>query len=375
MKEDLDLSRPTRELVPEVASRIFAAGDRPTLDKIRAVIGKGSATTIQSALNEWWETLGKRFKDQAHHPALPDAIADAANTFWTAALKEAEAALARHREEADARVVAAENSKRQAEEAMKAAEEEKKTAMGALDSANATIDGLERTLAAESAHKASLEQQGATLRAEAADARQEAEQARRDAAQEIERVRKDASEQIERAAKEYREQMDLAQARFESVQKRMLVEIDRERQETITARQERQKEIEGVRTEAHLTESKLRQRNNELTDKVSMLTAQVARTEGQIEEVSKQRDHLLAEAAVTVSAKRRDREARKALADEIRRRRMKKNTPIFEEHHDEIVARLEAGKKSGEIAAWLNGMGFEGGGAALNALLKQAGLW
>jgi len=38
------------------------------------------------------------------------------------------------------------------------------------------------------------------------------------------------------------------------------------------------------------------------------------------------------------------------------------------------VGRREAGEKVSEIAAWLNKAGFEGGGAALNALLKQAGL-
>jgi chromosome segregation ATPase len=356
-----------------VASQQFATGKRPTLDSVRSVIGKGSATTIQSALNNWWEDIGRRFRDQAHHPALPDSIADAANIFWQAAMKEAEKAFDKHREEADARVVEAEISKRQAEESSKAAEESRQAVQGMLESANATIDGLERTLSAESAHKASLEKQVTELRAEAQEARLDADRVRREAAQEVDLIRKDASQQIERAGKEFRDQMDLAQARFDDTQKRMLVEIDRERQAASLARQESQKQIDDIKADARLAESNLRQRIAELTGRISELTMRAARLEGQLDEVTKQRDRLLAEVSA-VSTKKRKQEGKREQVAEARQARMKRNAPVFEAFHDEIVERLDDGEKAGEIATWLNGRGFEGGGAALNALLKQAGL-
>lgn len=59
-------------------------------------------------------------------------------------------------------------------------------------------------------------------------------------------------------------------------------------------------------------------------------------------------------------------------ASEAKRER---NTPIFEEYLDEITARIDAGKKPSELAAWLNTLGFEGDGATLNGLLRKVGLW
>jgi seryl-tRNA synthetase len=167
--------------------------------------------------------------------------------------------------------------------------------------------------------------------------------------------------------------MDLAQARFDDTQKRMLVEIDRERQAASLARQESQKQVDDIKADARLTESNLRQRIAELTGRISELTMRAARLEGQLDEVTKQRDRLLAEVSA-VSTKKRKQEGKREQVAEARQARMKRNAPVFEAFHDEIVERLDDGEKAGEIATWLNGRGFEGGGAALNALLKQAGL-
>lgn len=392
---DLDLSRPTRELVFEVATRLLAEGQKPAVSNVRTILGKGSNLTIQSALNDWWQDLGRRINALYRHPTLPDSVASAAMDLWAAALKEADLANVKYRQDADARVIEAEARARSAEESLKQSEDARQTVMGELDSARATIDGLDRTLAAEVAHKDALAKQVDELNRQAREAKQEAETARKEAGDEVARIHREATEEvrlarscaaeeIERARKEFHDQLALAQERFEAVEKRMLMEIDRERQHSAAARDAAQKEIERIRGDADLEMVRLRQRNSDLTSRNSELTAHLSKLEGQVEETSRQRDRIFAELTAALSkpaaqgGRKRKRRPSRAIPDNLAKvsdARREKNAPIFEEHLAEITARLDAGEKPSEVAAWLNTMGFEGNGATLNGLLKKAGLW
>jgi hypothetical protein len=55
---------------------MLRAGDRPTIDKVRGRIGKGSPNTINPMLDLWWKTLSARLDSgpTALH-RLPESIA------------------------------------------------------------------------------------------------------------------------------------------------------------------------------------------------------------------------------------------------------------------------------------------------------------
>lgn len=303
---DLDLSRPTRELVIDVATRLLSRGEKPAVGNVRAIIGKGSNLTIQSALNDWWKDLGQRINALYRHPTLPDAVATAAIDLWAVALNEADLSNQKYRDEANAQIIAAEGRARLAEECLSTSKESYQIAMSELDSANATIDGLERTLAAEVSHKDALSKQVEELNHQAKDARLESDAARREASDEVTRIRGEtsveveharssAAEEIERARKEFHDQLALAQERFEAVERRMMMEIDRERQNSLSVRDAAQKEIQRIRDSTEMDIVRLRQQNGKLSVQNGDLTVQLSRLEGQIEEITKQRDKIFAE--------------------------------------------------------------------------------
>jgi hypothetical protein len=86
------------------ADSLLVAGERPTVDRIRAVLGSGSPNTVIRHLDAWWAHTGKRLTATAQRMALPEApehVAALAASFWTEALTaacaESEAALAGQR--------------------------------------------------------------------------------------------------------------------------------------------------------------------------------------------------------------------------------------------------------------------------------------
>lgn len=80
----------TREKVYQVADELLAQGIRPTQQNVRDQLGSGSLTTINSALNGWWQSLSERLTRRNSHPELPDAVLGAANKLWDEALANAE---------------------------------------------------------------------------------------------------------------------------------------------------------------------------------------------------------------------------------------------------------------------------------------------
>jgi len=77
----------------QAADALLLAGDRPTIERIRQQIGRGSPNTVSPYLDTWFRGLGARIKDpQAFSApaALPDPIHQAAAHFWAVALATAQ---------------------------------------------------------------------------------------------------------------------------------------------------------------------------------------------------------------------------------------------------------------------------------------------
>lgn len=76
------------------ADALLLEGARPTIERVRQKIGRGSPNTVSPHLETWFRALGARIKDPgafAAAPAIPDPVAQAAAHFWETALAEARA--------------------------------------------------------------------------------------------------------------------------------------------------------------------------------------------------------------------------------------------------------------------------------------------
>lgn len=93
----------TYEKVFEVADILLAKGKKPTQQMIRTELGSGSLTTINKALNDWWQGLGVRLLESSKRPDIPEPVFDSANTLWQQALAYAEHQLSDQRQQLEQR--------------------------------------------------------------------------------------------------------------------------------------------------------------------------------------------------------------------------------------------------------------------------------
>lgn len=81
----------TEEDVWTACDALLLAGARPTIERVRQHIGRGSPNTVSPYLDTWFKGLGGRIKDPAAFaapPELPNPIQQAAKHFWEVALAE-----------------------------------------------------------------------------------------------------------------------------------------------------------------------------------------------------------------------------------------------------------------------------------------------
>jgi Plasmid replication region DNA-binding N-term len=75
--------------VGHAADALLRLGMRPTIEKIRLKIGKGSPNTINPLLDAWWKTLSARLDSgPAALHRLPESVAHVAEALWMQALEE-----------------------------------------------------------------------------------------------------------------------------------------------------------------------------------------------------------------------------------------------------------------------------------------------
>ena len=82
----------TESDVHTAADEIVRAGERPTVERIRAHLGTGSPNTVTRWLETWWRALGARLDAQQISVAVPDApdtVAALAGQWWALALEAA----------------------------------------------------------------------------------------------------------------------------------------------------------------------------------------------------------------------------------------------------------------------------------------------
>ncbi len=76
--------------VEVAADALLRLGERPTIERVRERIGRGSPNTINPALDAWWRRLGARLDaGPAALHRLPESVAHVAEALWMQALDEA----------------------------------------------------------------------------------------------------------------------------------------------------------------------------------------------------------------------------------------------------------------------------------------------
>lgn len=82
----------TQEDVWKACDALLLEGARPTIERVRLKLGRGSPNTVSPMLDTWFKRLGGRITDPgafAAPPELPDPVQQAAQYFWEAAQAEA----------------------------------------------------------------------------------------------------------------------------------------------------------------------------------------------------------------------------------------------------------------------------------------------
>ncbi|WP_407280850.1 DNA-binding protein [Aromatoleum evansii] len=223
-----DTTANTQELYREACALLFFRyGITPTANKLYHFVRKGSMSAPAEALARFWEELREKSRVRIEHPDLPDTLKAAAGELvgrlWNDAQAAAHEDLSAFRQEAEARVVAAEAATRRLEHDWQAANDELEHLHEALDGASERNLSLERAVAAERAEKEALARELSSARQQHQALEVELSAARKDFASELEKLH---------AA------LRRAEDRYEAAEKRALLEIDRER--TTTAKMQKE---------------------------------------------------------------------------------------------------------------------------------------
>lgn len=73
------------------ADELLIEGHRPTIDRVRMRLGRGSPNTINDHMDTWWTKLGSRLRDLpgGTFPQVPERVGQALQLLWNEALEGA----------------------------------------------------------------------------------------------------------------------------------------------------------------------------------------------------------------------------------------------------------------------------------------------
>jgi chromosome segregation ATPase len=284
----------TEHDVCRAADELLLDGLRPTIERVRLKIGRGSPNTVSPHLEGWFRQLGRRLQDQspglqaAASPELtaPDPVSQAARQLWELALATAQqeaatiaqqarddaAAVARQaREDADAANAAARLDVDEARTLARAAVQQRDSLAAQLGSTQDRLATLQQDLAATSAR---LEDSGGALAALTT------------------RLQRQETRDTEALA-DLRLQLAAALARADAADRRVALELDRERTlrakaerrvEAVDAQLERERQSAAQHLDAALSQAQAaEQRETRLVALQAAGSVELAELRGQLE--------------------------------------------------------------------------------------------
>jgi hypothetical protein len=229
----------TEQDVWKACDALLLAGERPTIERVRQKIGRGSPNTVSPMLDAWFKGLGARITDPgafATAPGVPDPVGQAAKHFWEVALAETRRDFDERLREGMAAAVAN----------VEAEKERAATAEAAAYAATAKFTRAEADLA----ERGTLLEQERALRAADLARLQEAKM-------QIERLVGEArlaTEDVAKARAEARQDVETALQRATGAERRAALEIDAER--VARSKANKRAEAADLRAEAALAEAR-----------------------------------------------------------------------------------------------------------------------
>lgn len=269
----------TENDVWKACDALLVNGSRPTIERVRLHLGRGSPNTVGPHLDTWFKGLGARIQDPAAFAAtsgMPDPVHAAASQLWEAAQVEArretEQRVAQGLAQAEANAQASEARAQQAEASLQASA---MMAQRAQEEVTRTADALEQALRNHETEKARVEEVRTALTAthlriqqfEAELASQRAEAAKQVAAA-IERA--DAADR--RVAMELERERS-ARAKAERAAEGWAAKADASRRETVTVTDEFQRKLDASHTRELEIQARLAAATAELVQERTMRQA------------------------------------------------------------------------------------------------------
>jgi hypothetical protein len=196
------------------ADALLVEGLRPTIERVRQKIGRGSPNTVSPYLETWFKDLGGRITNPhtfTASPDVPDPVLQAAQHFWETALGET-------RRDFDTRL----------EEALADSATQLQAAEDRAAHAEAVLVDVQKSLIKVQADLSSLQEQRELDRRATAVANARLEESRirnDDLLSRLHQKEAEASAAREAAKSE----ISLAQARCAAVERRAMLEVDSER--------------------------------------------------------------------------------------------------------------------------------------------------
>ncbi len=245
--------RISRADVFNAADALLLEGHKPTIDRVRMRIGRGSPNTIQEHLDLWWTQLGSRLRDipGREFPELPERVAVSLQKLWNVALDSAHELLGEKvstREQSLAAreaTVAAHQQKLLEQEQATAAraaalEESLGLARDQLLAANQRADRLEASLQGREVECERLQKRAEVLDADARELRHK----------------------LEALTTSHRAERTKLEERHAATDARWLLEIDRARQSVLDTAKDHEQQIKELRTQisrSHAEREELKQ--------------------------------------------------------------------------------------------------------------------
>ena len=217
----------TEQDVWSAADALLLEGARPTIERIRQKLGRGSPNTVSGHVDSWFKHLGGRIKDPRAFtapPDVPDPVQQAARHFW-------EVAQAESRRDVDQRV---RDGLAAAAQSVQAADERARIAEAAAFEASARLTRSQADVAELRSEMDQLRRAASATDARLQEARSLNEELR---------ARLHQAEATVAAVRETaRQDVATAQDRAAAVERRVMLDLDAER----TARAKADKRAEAI---------------------------------------------------------------------------------------------------------------------------------
>jgi DNA repair exonuclease SbcCD ATPase subunit len=68
------------------ADAVLSRGERPTVERVRLELGRGSPARVGGLLDQWWARLAERLSGETRLPALPGEVSQAFVSVWQQAI-------------------------------------------------------------------------------------------------------------------------------------------------------------------------------------------------------------------------------------------------------------------------------------------------